>query len=306
MNARPDKALIEEVAALRQLLPAFVEKDWYVTQAVAFISQVNVADFQAVFTGGTCLSKAHGLLERFSEDVDLRVIAKGRPKRRTLSDYKQTIVEALRSGGFAFNNEQIKARDENRYFSIDLAYPTEFANALALRPHIQIEVSIRAMQLAPVALPVASFVNAAIKKPAEISAILCIDPAESAADKLSALAWRVLDRIRGNKYDDPSLVRHIHDLAMLKDTALAHSDFTALVMAAMADDAQRPKNKPELIEIGAHDKLAQMLNILSSDAQYLQEYARFVGGVSYADAKNIPHYAAALNAVRTLVQAVRK
>jgi hypothetical protein len=306
MYPRPKKATIEEVAALRQILPSFVEKDWYVTQVIDIVSRVNVVGFHVVFTGGTALSKAHGLLERFSEDVDFRVIADGEPKRSALSGFKCAVVQALRDGGFAFDDEQIKARDENRYFSIDLEYPTAFDPAAALRPHIQIEVAVRPMQLPPMGLPVASFVNTASKKAAEIEIIPCIDPAESAGDKLSALAWRVLDRVRGDQYDDPSIVRHIHDLAILKDKALAHAQYPALVMAAMADDAQRPKNKPELIGMPANDKLDQMLAILSDDKEYVAEYERFVGGVSYASAENIPHYPTALDAVRTLVQAVRK
>ncbi|MFM7462083.1 MAG: nucleotidyl transferase AbiEii/AbiGii toxin family protein, partial [Burkholderiales bacterium] len=129
--------MIEEVAALRQILPSFVEKDWYVTQAIESISRVNAPGFRVVFTGGTALSIAHGLLERFSEDVDFRIMADGAPNRGALSNFKQTIVQALRDGGFAFDDDKIRARDGNRYFSIDLEYQTDFPQADALRPHIQ-------------------------------------------------------------------------------------------------------------------------------------------------------------------------
>jgi hypothetical protein len=302
MNPRPEKALIEEVAVLRQILPSFVEKDWYVTQVIEIISRVNTPGFRVVFTGGTALSKAHGLLERFSEDVDFRILAEGQPNRRALSDFKQTIVQALRDGGFAFGDDKIRARDGNRYFSIDLEYPTDFPQADALRPHIQIEVTVRDTQLAPMALPVSSFVSTASKTPPEVKAVDCIDPVESAADKLSALAWRVLDRVRGGKYDDPSIVRHIHDLAILKDKTMANERFAALVQAAMQDDAARPKNKPELTDVPPNDKLDQMLRALSEDKEYVAEYEQFVGGVSYADAATVPHYPTALEAVRTLVK----
>jgi predicted nucleotidyltransferase component of viral defense system len=38
------------------------------------ISKIRYEDFQVIFTGGTALSKAYGLIQRFSEDVDFRVI----------------------------------------------------------------------------------------------------------------------------------------------------------------------------------------------------------------------------------------
>ena len=84
-------------------------------------------------------------------------------------------------------------------------------------------------------VPVASFVATAPKAAPEV---------ESAADKLSALAWRILDRVRGGPYDDPSVVRHIHDLAILKDRAITNDKFSPLVLASMQADATRAKNRP--------------------------------------------------------------
>jgi hypothetical protein len=60
MNTRPEKALLEEVAQLRQLNPSFIEKDWFVTQVINVIANTHVTGFGVVFTGGTALSKAHG------------------------------------------------------------------------------------------------------------------------------------------------------------------------------------------------------------------------------------------------------
>lgn len=77
---------------------------------------------------------------------------------------------------------------------------------------------IRTPQLAPIELPVSSFVNELSKRVPEADVVACSDPTESAADKLSAITWRIPDRIRGEAYDDPSIVRHIHDLAILSNT----------------------------------------------------------------------------------------
>ena len=78
--------------------------------------------------------------------------------------------------------------------------------------------------------------NDVAKHPPEITHIGCIDPAESAADKLSAIAWRILDRVRGGEDDDQYLVRHLHDLAILEDAALQYGAFSGLVAISMQHD----------------------------------------------------------------------
>ena len=127
MNAAPSKELFEQVADRLGIDKSFVEKDWFVIQAIGLISGVNISGFEVVFTGGTALSKAHGLLERFSEDVDFRIQAPEELRnRKALSGFRKSVVTALRENGFAFNDEQVRSRDENRFFSIDLAYNSHF------------------------------------------------------------------------------------------------------------------------------------------------------------------------------------
>ncbi len=50
----------------------YVEKDYWVTLALNEIFHSDIAN-QVVFKGGTCLSKCHQLIQRFSEDIDLVV-----------------------------------------------------------------------------------------------------------------------------------------------------------------------------------------------------------------------------------------
>ena len=55
------------------LSPAILEKDILVTEALRALSQVNLSGLTLTFSGGTCLAKAYQLLERMSEDIDLRL-----------------------------------------------------------------------------------------------------------------------------------------------------------------------------------------------------------------------------------------
>jgi hypothetical protein len=275
-----------------------------VTQIVAILGALKIDAFEFVFTGGTALSKAHDLIQRFSEDVDFRVVASAASQsRKALSGFKRAVIEELRKSGFKIEEAQIRARDENRFFSIDLDYESYFDRPGALRPHIQIEIKVRDLQRPPVYLPVASFINVATKQPPEVKRIACIDPVESAADKLSALAWRIPDRVRGGAYDDPSIVRHIHDLALLKDKALADKNFPALVAASMQEDDRRSKNNPSFAGLPMAKKFRQMLRVLETDAEYAEEYKRFVQGVSYAAEEQVPDFAAAVRTMCNLIKA---
>ena len=66
-----EKVLIFQDISNRTGMPVFaVEKDWWVTQAMAIIFEMEVGQ-SLVFKGGTSLSKAWKLIRRFSEDVDL-------------------------------------------------------------------------------------------------------------------------------------------------------------------------------------------------------------------------------------------
>jgi hypothetical protein len=69
-----DQALIiRETAARRGLLPVMVEKDFWVSWTLAVLFAHPEFGGQLVFKGGTSLSKVFGVIERFSEDIDLSV-----------------------------------------------------------------------------------------------------------------------------------------------------------------------------------------------------------------------------------------
>jgi len=56
-----------------QIIPIYVEKDYWVTYAL-FTIYNNEIGKDTVFKGGTALSKCYNVIERFSEDIDLVVL----------------------------------------------------------------------------------------------------------------------------------------------------------------------------------------------------------------------------------------
>ena len=60
-------------ANILNIRPEFIEKDYWITCALQRMSQ-NVNAEKVVFKGGTSLSKAYRITNRFSEDIDIAVI----------------------------------------------------------------------------------------------------------------------------------------------------------------------------------------------------------------------------------------
>ena len=67
------RLLIDQVAARRGVVPVIVEKDFWVCWTLARIFSTPGIAPHVVFKGGTSLSKVFGVIDRFSEDIDLSV-----------------------------------------------------------------------------------------------------------------------------------------------------------------------------------------------------------------------------------------
>lgn len=72
-NKQLFRQAIEFTAQEKQILPIYVEKDYWVTYALHTIFKHKIGE-EAVFKGGTALLKCYDLIQRFSEDIDLVVL----------------------------------------------------------------------------------------------------------------------------------------------------------------------------------------------------------------------------------------
>ena len=71
LHELPDaKQLFEVVAHERRILPAIVEKDYWMMHCLWGLQQQG---YQFELKGGTSLSKGFGIVERFSEDIDIQI-----------------------------------------------------------------------------------------------------------------------------------------------------------------------------------------------------------------------------------------
>lgn len=298
----PDPRLVEKLAEDLGTSPGLVEKYWHVVRAIGVIAEVDDVGIVPAFSGGTSLSKGWELIKRFSEDIDFKVdqISASSASRahRERSAYRERVLEALAKAGFELVQEP-NVGNASRFFSVDLAYDAEFEAGQGLRPHIRVEMSFRAPALVPVARPIRSLIAAAQHQPPEIASFACVDPVETAADKLSALAWRVRARDRTRADDDPTIVRHLHDLAALERRAASSPWFADLVHTAAAADVGRGGKRTASADPAA--MFADMLRRLETDALWAREYEDFVRAVSFAGPGEAIDFAEALASCTRLV-----
>ena len=287
--------------------PAPVEKDWYILRAMHAIASVDAGPFRLVFAGGTCLARAHRLVRRMSEDVDFKVAPlDGGPGstsklRRELGRLRDRITTRLQAAGFEIDPAdpvQLHSRDANRYTLIQLSYESGEISG-SLRPTIQVELNFARLREATISLPVASFVAEAFTRPPEIASIDCVSVAETAAEKLVSLTRRTAMQIAGiSREPDPTLVRHIYDLHMIRGHYSAES-VARLAQQIIPLDAEEFGNQFPSYRDNPEAETRRALEALSADAQHAQRYADFVRMMVYGEK---PSYEEALSTVTTLAQ----
>ena len=95
---------------------SIVEKDFYVTQ---FLKKLTEIQPDLIFKGGTSLSKAHKVIKRFSEDIDISLRTQAdkptNAQKRALNENIKSITKDL---GLKLSNpvNDPERRDFIRYF----------------------------------------------------------------------------------------------------------------------------------------------------------------------------------------------
>jgi predicted nucleotidyltransferase component of viral defense system len=96
LNTSPDAELVQLIAADLGVDASFIEKDWYAMRIIAALIAANISGIRLVFSGGTSLSKGFGLIQRFSEDLDFKVVLPETGlNRRKRTNYRNQIVDAI-------------------------------------------------------------------------------------------------------------------------------------------------------------------------------------------------------------------
>ncbi|MCF1190103.1 nucleotidyl transferase AbiEii/AbiGii toxin family protein [Mangrovimonas sp. AS39] len=232
-----EKVEVFTAVAQQKGLPVYaVEKDWWVVQTLDIIfSQLEVAE-HLLFKGGTSLSKAWHLIQRFSEDIDLALnreylgfdgglISKSQVKKLREKSFEfvtSTFYEALQKAftekGYTdvtFDFENLGDGDQDPV-SILIYYPAVTEHSEYVLPRVKVELGSRSLKDPFTNCDIVSFVGEQFpKQPFADTAINvpCVNPERTYLEKLFLLHEEFKkpnDKIRVER-----LSRHLYDISKI-------------------------------------------------------------------------------------------
>lgn len=293
------KDLIELISVTRQhinLNDAVIEKDYYVTQVIHAISDMENEYFRLVFCGGTCLAKAHRIVHRMSEDVDFKIQVKKTdvPFSKTrlmkeLKEFRSQIKSKLILPGLITGEPII--RNEGQYSRIEINYSSAFSVSAGLRPHILLEFTLSDIHLSVENLPVKTLIENTLKNTVIFlpSSTQCISVEETAIEKWVGLTRRIIAIERERHHDDSTLVRHVYDLTLIKLTNRINDNFFTLAQAIVTSDAKQFKNQHPEYSTNPGAEIRQSLSLLKNKPLWKKRYQEFIKTMVYDNTTEIEY-----------------
>ena len=239
-NYNKDEKLVmlQQTAAAKKVVEQAVEKDWWVSTILMALTKTSWVDFLQ-FKGGTSLSKSWGLINRFSEDIDLAIsrsffgLSDDTTQQRTTIRRKafhfieKTLIDELNNvlisneiRGFDIkliteNSSAMVATIEVRYKSIletiiDYVAPVvkiEFSAMSLDEPYLEQEISTLIHSIYP---DIDNEIKCVFKS---------VLPERTFLEKLFLLH----EEYQKNKPRSTRMSRHLYDLEKIMDTPFAKS-----------------------------------------------------------------------------------
>jgi hypothetical protein len=223
--------LIKIVAADLGLVRSIVEKDYWVTHTLWALCENG---FEVWFKGGTSLSKGFELIQRFSEDLDLKIEPGTANSVPSISNWKSqgikataarrayfsALLAAIRVPDCRVTMDEERIDETWRAANIQVMYPSVFPNELPpeLAAHVLLEIG--SARVTPYVLrDISSWVHEKLAATGvadeftdnRAQRIRCVHPFVTLLEKLDALHRR----FPNDKAEPQTFVRHYEDAARL-------------------------------------------------------------------------------------------
>ena len=248
-----------------------IEKDYYVSLILRRLAQQMPF---IVFKGGTSLSKCHGVIKRFSEDIDITIdtqITQG--QKKAVKDMVVAIADEL---GMTITNldETHSRRDYNKYI---IAYDSVLPMASeAVQPAVLMETSYKTISFPTVVLPVKNYIGTMMETEApewiipyelEPFPMKVQDLDRTLVDKVFALCDYYLEGKTARHS------RHVYDIHMLLPHVAMNEQFKTLVKEVREDRKASPVCLSAQDGVDVPDLLLKIVteNIYKSDYEELTE-----------------------------------
>lgn len=256
------KEIIETVAREQGRSEQMVEKD---TIQSMFLFELARSELSFVFKGGTSLSKAYDLIDRFSEDIDLSMNRRPTQSERVKS--KEIIISIAESLGMTLSNpDEIKSRyDYNKYV---FQYDSMFAT---IPLEIIVETSYYQAVYPVEKHVVGSFVGRFCKErnislPISFEATEVLMNVQSVERTFVDKVFAVCDYKIQNMQDRDS--RHLYDICKLLGKVKLDQQLDELI-DVVRDDRMHSKNNPSAqLEYNIPEMLKEIISSRFYEADY--------------------------------------
>ena len=229
--------IFAETARQKALPISSIEKDWWVVHTLSAIFSTEYAN-KLIFKGGTSLSKAWNLIERFSEDLDFALdrdflgfsgdLGKKEIHQLRYASYEFISTKFVVALDFAFKEmgfenvivkpQQVTNHDQDPLI-IEIFYPKLTENDIYLRPDILVEIGSRSLKEPYSQRNVSTFVSEIFSEMPFIESqifIPTVNPERTFLEKLFLLHeeyQRPPEKMRVER-----LSRHLYDIEKLSRT----------------------------------------------------------------------------------------
>lgn len=300
--AKARAELIEALDAevdLGSVTTGLLEKDEHLTDALRAVFALQFECVQLVFCGGTSLSKAHGLIERMSEDADITVVLTeaGRQLSRTRlrhylgDEVRPRVGQALSDIGLVEEVMKSVNLNEHRYMHSQWMYQRRYPANAGLRPNLQIELTLRAPALPVGRSSLYALADRFAGRPGNPFEVPTISVAETQSEKVLSFLRRFAQHRSGqmSRAWDTALVRHIYDVhcIFVRNPQLVGVSGQVFAALVQGDVAEFGKQQPDFAE----DPLRVLENALTRvgvDEQSRVEYEQNLLPLVYGNFK--PHF----------------
>jgi len=241
---------VSSVSQYMGLPEVYIEKDYWVTRSLKQLSESDISD-SVVFKGGTSLSKAYGLIHRFSEDIDLAAITDGLGDAQRKKLLKKTEVAA--SAGLELLSDDTRTSKGSRFRKTVYRYPrdTNEGNFGQASTELLIEVNTFTRPEPCERRPIRSMMTDMLISEGRQDLVEQYDLGPFELNVLSVqrtLIEKLLGIIKDSYFSDPiarlnNRIRHIYDVCMILREAtnrdfVSSGEFSGLCERCITDEIE--------------------------------------------------------------------
>jgi hypothetical protein len=253
---------VDAAAERLGISPTAVEKDYWVTQVLRVLGHQFAEDF--VFKGGTSLSKAYGILERFSDDLDILILRGDRSKGAT-----DRLMKSMGEAAAAIAQGQADGyggAEKGVHRAYRVSYPATYRPTNVVATSVLLEMGVRGGPTPHEQVPIGSLLGNVLEaagtdlgqyddlRPFDVAVL---HPGRTLLEKLygiHALARQLVantldaDKLRRNGrhfYDVYQLLGRVRVLELLADRAQVEQIMASIEETSQAEFSATGELRPE-------------------------------------------------------------